>query len=252
MFSAFWLIIECYYFVIFFILFKSPSYIGKGCHNRKVVSFVFFSFWTIIFVENDNKPPIKELTWVWVESWCPCTCLWLEHCAPHLTVFRFFANLRVFAGQIVPQEGEREQEFAGDGCSEFDPCQNTEQSSNAESWFTNRNHVKVMNFKALMSHLVFMEAPGPLKQHMLYNRAIKRSEPKMIIVCSTQLTEMWFRGAYLFTEWHWLPHFAYTWVDFPCCHRDYYLSQLMPNGLSLLLVQDSMALILWTVGYLLE
>lgn len=50
-----------------------------------------------------------------------------------------------------------------------------------------------MNFQALMSHLVFMEAPGPLKQHMLYNRAIKRSEPKMIIVCSTQLTKMWFR-----------------------------------------------------------
>lgn len=47
-----------------------------------------------------------------------------------------------------------------------------------------------MNFKALMSHLAFIEAPGPLKQHMLYNRAIKRSEPTTIIVCCTQLTEM--------------------------------------------------------------
>lgn len=51
--------------------------------------------------------------------------VWLEHCAPNLTVFRFFANLGAFAGQIVPEEGERKQEFAGDGCSEFDPCQNT-------------------------------------------------------------------------------------------------------------------------------
>lgn len=42
-----------------------------------------------------------------------------------------------------------------------------------------------MNFKALMSHLVFMEAPGPLKQHMLYNNSYKTIEPKMIIVCCT-------------------------------------------------------------------
>lgn len=42
-----------------------------------------------------------------------------------LTVFKFLANLRVFGGQIVPEEEERKPEFVGDGCSEFDPCQNT-------------------------------------------------------------------------------------------------------------------------------
>lgn len=157
----------------------------------------------------------------------------------------FFLILGRLEDKFISEEGDYKQGLTRVGCSEFDPCQNTEQSSNAESWFTNRNHINVMNFKALMSHLAFMEAPGPPKQHMLYKRAIKRSSLKW----SLSAVHSWVKcdlGVLicLQSDADWL-----TWVDFACCRRDNCLSQLTPNALSSFLVQESIALTLWTAGY---